>query len=53
MKVVEIEVIIVDKVVSNVFIDGGSGFNIMLFYIMEKLGLNLIGFLLFVLNMVD
>lgn len=53
VKAVEIEVTIVDKVVPNVLIDGGSGLNIMPLHTMEKLGLNLTGPSSFVLNMAD
>ena len=49
----EIEVEIVDKVIPNVLIDGGSGLNIMPFHTMEKLGLSLTGPSPFVLNMAD
>ena len=53
VKAVEIEVTIVDKVVPNVLIDGGSGLNIMPLHTMEKLGLSLTGPSPFVLNMAD
>lgn len=43
VKAVEIEATIVDKVVSNVLVDGGSGLNILPAQTMEKLGLSLTG----------
>jgi len=53
VKAVEIEVMLVDKVIPNVLIDGGSGLNIMPLHTMEKLGLSLTGPSPFVLNMAD
>ena len=49
----EIEVEIIDKVIPNVLVDGGSGLNIMPLHTMEKLGLSLTGPSPFVLNMAD
>ena len=43
VKKVEIEVIMVDKVVPNVLVDGGSGLNILPEHTMKKLGLSLTG----------
>lgn len=39
IKMVEIEVMIVDKVILNALVDRGSGLNIMSIKIIEKLGL--------------
>lgn len=38
MKAVDIEVMVVDKVVCNVLVDGGNGLNILPKYTMKKLG---------------
>ena len=43
VKVVEIEIMVVDKVVPNVLVDGGSGFNILFEHTMTKLDLSLTG----------
>ena len=43
VKAVEIEVMVVDKVVPNVLVDGGSGLNILPEHTMKNLGLSLIG----------
>ena len=53
MKVVEIQATIVDKVVPNVLVDGGSGLNILPAQTMEKLGLSLTGPSPFVINMAN
>lgn len=53
MKAVEIEVMIVDKVIPNALVDGGSGLNIMPLQTMEKLGLSLTGYSPFVINMAN
>lgn len=53
VQAVEIDVEIVDKVIPNVLVDGGSGLNIMPLHTMEKLGLSLTGPSPFVLNMAD
>lgn len=49
VKVIEIEVMIVDKI-SNAFVHRGSSLNIMAIQTMEKLGLSLIELLSFVIN---
>lgn len=41
VKVVDIEVVVVDKVVPNVLVDEGSGLNILPQHTMKKLGLSL------------
>ena len=51
MKAIEIEVMIVDKVVPNVLVDGGSGLNIMLEHTLNLLGLQLTGPSPFIVNM--
>jgi len=43
IKAVEIEVVIVDKVILHTLVDGGSGLNILPLHTMEKLGLSLTG----------
>lgn len=43
MNAVEIAVIVVDKVVPNVLVDGGSGLNILPEPTMKKLDLSLLG----------
>ena len=48
VKAVEIEAMIVDKVIPNVLVDGGSDINILSFQTMKKLGLSLTGPSLFV-----
>ena len=40
VKPIEIEVMVVDKVIPNVLVDGGSGLNILPDHIMKKLGLS-------------
>ena len=50
---VEIEVMVVDKVVPNVLVDGGSGLNILLEHTMKKLGLSLTGPSPFIINMAN
>jgi hypothetical protein len=53
VKAVEIEVSIVDKIIPNVLVDGGSSLNIMPLHTMEKLGLELTGPSPFVINMAN
>ena len=53
VRAVEIEAMIVDKVIPNVLVDGGSGINILPFQTMEKLGLSLTGPSPFVINMAN
>ena len=53
VEAVEIEVIVVDKVVPNVLVDGGSGLNILPEHTMKKLGLSLTGPSPFVINMAN
>ena len=53
MKAVEVEVMIVDKVVPNVLVDGGSGLNIMPERTLKQLGLHLIGPSPFITNMAN
>ena len=53
VKAVEIEVMVVDMVVPNVLVDGGSGLNILPEHTMEKLGLSLTGPSPFVINMAN
>ena len=53
VKAVEIEVTVVDKVVRNVLVDGGSSLNILPEHTMKKLGLSLTGPSLFVINMAN
>ena len=43
VKAVEVEAVIVDKVLPNTLVDGGSSLNIMPLHNMEKLGLSLTG----------
>lgn len=52
VKAIEIEVMIVDKVISNAFMDGWSGLNIMSMQTIEKLGQCLTRFSSFVINLV-
>ena len=53
VKAVEIEVTVVDKVVPNVLVDGGSSLNILHGHTMRKLGLSLTGPSKFVINMAN
>ena len=53
IKPIEIEVMVVDKVIPNVLVDGGSGLNILPEHIMKKLGLSLTGLSLFIINMAN
>lgn len=53
IKAVEIEAIVVDKVVPNVLVDGGSGLNILPKHTMKRLGLSLTGPSPFVINMAN
>lgn len=53
VKAVEIEVMVVDKVVPNVLVDGGSGLNIMPEHTLKKLGLHLTGPSPFIINMAN
>ena len=43
MKAIKIEIMVVDKVVPNVLVDGGSGLNIMPEHTLKQLGLTLMG----------
>ena len=53
VKAVEIEVTVVDKVVPNVLVDGGSSLNFLPEHTMRKLGLSLTGPSPFVINMAN
>ena len=53
VKPIEIEVMVVDKVIPNVLVDGGSGLNILPEYTMKKLGLSLTGPSSFIINMAN
>ena len=53
VRAVEIEAMIVDKVIPNVLVDGGSGINILPSQTMEKLGLSLTVSSPFVINMAN
>jgi hypothetical protein len=53
VKAIEIEVMMVDKVVPNVLVDGGSGLNILLEHMMRKLGLDLTSPSPFIINMAN
>ena len=53
MKAVKIEVIVVDKVVPNVLVDGGSGLNILPEHTLNQLGLHLTGPSPFIINMAN
>ena len=53
VKAIEIEVIIVDKVVPNVSVDGGSSLNILPEHTMKKLGLDLTSPSLLIINMAN
>ena len=53
VKAVEIEVSIVDKILPNALVDGGSGLNIMPLQTMKKLGLDITGPSPFVINMAN
>ena len=53
VKAVEIEVMVVDKVVPDVLIDGGSRLNIMPKHTLKHLGLHLTGLFLFIINMMN
>ena len=53
VKAVEIEVMVVDKVVPNVLVDGGSGLNIMPEHTLTQLGLHLTGPSPFIINMAN
>ena len=50
---IEIEVVIVDKVVPNVLVDGGSSLNILPEHTMKRLGLDLTGSSPLVINMAN
>ena len=52
-KVVKMEVMVVDKVVPNVPVDGGSGLNILPKHTMKKLGLSLTSPSPFIINMAN
>ena len=53
VKAVEIEVMIVDKVVPNVLVEGGSGLNIMPEHTLNLLGLHLTGPSPYIINMAN
>ena len=53
VKAVDIEVMVVDKVLPNVLVDGGSGLNIMLEHTLNQLGLHLTGTSPFIINMAN
>jgi hypothetical protein len=53
VKAIEIEVMVVDKVVPNVLVDGGSGLNILPEHTMKRLGLSLTGPSPFIINMAN
>ena len=53
VKAVEIEVMVVDKVVPNALVDGGSGLNIMSEHTLKQLGLHLTGPSPFIINMAN
>ena len=50
---IEIEVMVVDKVIPNVLVDGGSGLDILLDHTMKRLGISLTGPLPFIINMAN
>ena len=53
VKTIEIEVLVVDKMVSNVVVDGGSGLNILPEHTMKMLDLSLTGPSPFIINMAN
>src|SRR5450631_4242228 len=53
VKAVEIEVMVVDKVVPNVLVNGGSGLNILPEHTMKRLGLSLTSPSPFIINMAN
>ena len=53
VKPIEIEVMLVDKVIPNGLVDGGSGLNILPEHTMQKLGLSLTGPSPFIINMTN
>ena len=53
VKPIEIEVMVVDKVVPNVLVDGGSELNILPEHTMKKLGLSFTGPSPFIINMAN
>ena len=53
VRAIEIEVVIVDKVVPNVLVDGGSSLNILQEHTMKRLGLDLTGPSPLVINMAN
>jgi hypothetical protein len=53
VKTIEIEVMVLDKVVLNVLVDGGSGLNILPEHTMKRLGLSLTGPSPFIINMTN
>ena len=53
VKEVDIEVMVVDNVVPNVLVDGGSGLNIMPEHTLNQLGLHLTGPSPFIINMAN
>ena len=53
VKPIEIEVMVVDKVVPNVLVNGGSGLNILSEHTMKRLDLGLTGPTFFIINMAN
>lgn len=53
MKTIELEVSIVDKIISYTIVDGNSGLNVILIRIIEKLGLNITYTSSYVINMAN
>ena len=53
VKPIEIEVMVVEKVVPNVLVDGGSGLNILPEHTMKRLGLSLTGPSPFIMNIAN
>ena len=53
VKSIEIEVMMVDKVIPNVLVDGGSRLNILLELTIKRLGLSLTGPSPFIINMAN
>ena len=53
MKALEIKVMVIDKVVPNVLVDGRSGLNIMPEHTLNQLGLHLTGPSPFIINMAN
>ena len=53
IKPIEIEVMVVDKVIPNVLMDGGSGLNILPDHTMKRLDISLTGPSPFIINMAN